>query len=98
MERQTQRIAMPNRVEFRPVSRPPDERVVRRNGSVVFQAKDLADIRAGFLRLLPIVSIPAGHIKVSCLVERDTRTVTAVRWSLAATALRNPAATVIGLG
>src|SRR5688572_7355189 len=49
MERQTERVAMSKRVEFRPVSGSSDERVIGGNGSVLSEAENLSDVVAGLL-------------------------------------------------
>ena len=78
---ETQRIAMPQGVDFRPIARAVHEWVVGRYGAIVVEAQDLAAQAHGILRdVLNVVQGPAanGHVDHAVPSEDDAAVETRV--------------------
>src|SRR6185369_14848202 len=95
MDRQSERIAVAERIDLRLVTRPADERIVRGHAAVVADAEDLADVRVRILRRGWIVPIAERHIQEAGSVPREARAVAAARWP---ESLRRSGSAVIRIG
>ena len=73
MQREAQRIAIPDGVDLGLVSGLPDERIVRRNRAVVTNAQNLADVGGRILRQFAVVAVAAGHVEEAGSVEQQAR-------------------------
>ena len=69
IHRQAQRAAMPQRIDFRPVTGLPDERIIGRDGAVVAQAQHFAAERVGILRIFA----GGGQVKHAVAAESNAR-------------------------
>ena len=63
---------MADRVDFRPVSFLSEKRIIGRNRSVIFQAQNLSEIFRWILCEFPKITVSAGDIEETGLVERET--------------------------